>query len=188
MMPMNPNPVSRLTMIYINRGSKISLKSTFFWSKRSCKESFKNFTEDTVPQLPKIYCSLYLIGAAICFPTSLSKFFVCAGWHNRSTRHRRYLGFSKEPFSACSVALAASEHKTGQKDCVIIDEEDSSIARSICIDRLFPGTSVLEDRIDGNQHRDGHVEYRTLIDGFLRGYVTATQNFQIPEVVGWANK
>lgn len=42
----------------------------------------------------------------------------------------------------------------------------------------LPGTSVLEGRIDGIHHRDGDVEYRTLIDGFLFDYVTATQNWQ----------
>lgn len=47
MMPMNQNAVGRSTMIYINRRSKLLLKSTCLCSKRNRMEGFKNFTEDS---------------------------------------------------------------------------------------------------------------------------------------------
>lgn len=42
----------------------------------------------------------------------------------------------------------------------------------------IPGTSFLDDRIDGIHHQDAHIECRTLIDGILFYSVTAKQNLQ----------
>lgn len=43
MMPMNPKAVSRSTMVYINRGSKLLLNSICFDSQGNCKEGFNKF-------------------------------------------------------------------------------------------------------------------------------------------------